>query len=462
MTTAEHSDSSETPQQPNVQTEASASDSAWQKPSPPQSAPAPSQTVEAPDAAESESQPQDSYFDTSWAGPADSSAAGRPEGASHEAVRDAVAPPKSRVKLLLLLGLIVAGGATAWSFVIEPYFMRGLPTWTESYVPPDAIMIGSINVADIRTSDLYSDLKTMTKGMNLTPQGPAASRNMSTAIDGDDVAEVFFTFGQDGAGPWILIATKTTTDIDIAKAVPPNAVAKKTSSGVEYREIPITPEALGAAKGMGAGSAGGFPMAGNPVAALAQFGRTLYIAKPNTHTFCISNRLSRLTAALDRTATQKKHELDARSKEILRHVSSEDHFIVMNKMPVPGMSQRFGMGFSMNGALKTKIVVSFPKSKDAELMEEQISESLKQVKEQLGSKKAIPFMPGSMKDTAENIIESLSLSRSGSNLIITASATNEDIRKLVTAIKAALPGMLQQAMAGGMAQGGQPQMQWRR
>ena len=72
MTTAEHSDSSDSSQQSNVQTEAGASDSAWQKPSPPQPTPAPSQTAEAPAATEAERQPQDSYFDTSWAGPVDS------------------------------------------------------------------------------------------------------------------------------------------------------------------------------------------------------------------------------------------------------------------------------------------------------------------------------------------------------------------------------------------------------
>ena len=199
-----------------------------------------------------------------------------------------------------------------------------------------------------------------------------------------------------------------------------------------------------------------------PAAALAQFGKAIYVAKPASGTFCLSNRAARLTAAVDRAATQTKLDLGPRAKDILRHVSSEDHFLVMNKMP--GTSERFGMGFSLNGALTAKVVVGFAKSQEAERKEEQFNESLAEAKKQLGSKRSIPFMPAGIQETAKKVIDSLSLDRSGNKLIVTAGIDNEDIRKLVTAMKAALPGMLQQAMGGGMRgrRNSRPQGKWRR
>jgi len=315
--------------------------------------------------------------------------------------------------------LAVVGGAVAaclvWFFLLKGLLASGGIGEYAPYVPEDATGVAFIDMARLRQSELYEQLKDFIEEAEQESLGQADV--WAQQLDMDDIEEFFISGSQESD---FVFAVRTTKDFDLGSLLHGAAKGEtKECSGFAYVE---------ARRG----------------------GRGVYAAKTAARIYCFAPKEGILRDALCRLSKKEKLELNQDLQGILDRVTRYDHYFAfvaggfpagprglpsLPALPFPGFGEPrgIGVGFTVRASIRGEVLLRFAERHEAEAVEQLVHTGLQGAIASM--RLAISQLRGTRREEAEKLLRlmgSVGVSRSGAIVAITASARAEEIEELIS------------------------------
>ena len=348
-------------------------------------------------------------------------------------------------KTLMLIGggaVGVAALAAVAIFVIYPMFFGGQPGWTKPLMPEGTKMVGYMDVASFRESDLFVKLKEMVEetsgGAVNNPDEAlemlASMLDLKTKLKTDDISSVFIAAGDvEAMPPKVVAGIRLNRSMSLDDLLSGPAVKKSKYKDKQYLTAHFE----------------GVPFA-------------VCIGQIDDETFCVALSEAELKKTLDRVESGDSVKLSDELDSILGKVSGNAFFVAVDASAIPGASSRrsapkyFGAGLDINGSIDGFAIAVFKNSKTAEDQAKEAQDGLEKAKKNMAdeiedSERRLGKMSGSRKESKESELrvmktvagwlDNVDIDQSGDTIKFSASIDTAELLDIFDDVKKMMRGM---------------------